>query len=198
VVNVVRRLTDDERDLAATCAPLAFSIALKTIHRHGLHGETADLVHDAAMDGLRRAAQAYDPSRGTKFSTAAALYVRGLIRSKQWRRMTRKRAVATVTADDGPDGLDFWQGVADERDDFGQSEAAEQRAHDLARVLAALDKLKPWERRLVRRVSGADGKGGASFAEAGAEIGTTRQQARHLYLAAVQRLRWELGVKGED
>lgn len=60
-------LTEEQSMLAASCERMVVSIANKAM---GDGGDRDDLI-DAGYMGLIRAAQTYDPSRNTKFSTHA-------------------------------------------------------------------------------------------------------------------------------
>lgn len=78
-----RRLTDDRRDLAASCYPLAIQIANRFARRHRLH---PDEVVSEAMWALCDAARTYREDRGVKFVTLAGRTIRlRLCREAAWK-----------------------------------------------------------------------------------------------------------------
>jgi hypothetical protein len=64
----VKPLTDEARDRAAGCFPLAMSLIGRHTRKR-MRSERRDAIYDGAVDGLLRAAAKYDPAYGLAANT---------------------------------------------------------------------------------------------------------------------------------
>lgn len=90
-----KRLTKKQGDMVLANRGLMWDIC----HRMNVHlDDIEDVIEDACLPGLIRAAQRFDPTRGAKFSTFAFAVIRGEIltwwRNKR-RELSRNRQIKT-------------------------------------------------------------------------------------------------------
>lgn len=72
---IARKLTDKQRDLVEANVNLVYHVVYGLINRGKIQRALAEEAISEGMYGLVRAAQWYEPDRGTKFSTLAALTI---------------------------------------------------------------------------------------------------------------------------
>jgi len=168
---------DQRRSLVSDHEGLAKSEAL-ALGRRFPAVDARDL-HQAALEGLCRAAQTYDPSVGA-FSTYAFYWVRKLL----WREVRAARTVSLPErcylhgAEDEEPWVPAPESVESLPDDSG---GAPEDFLDLREALRCL----PVDLRTAVRLYGE----GVSFQEIGRELGVSTTTAFRLYRAAIQRLR---------
>lgn len=177
-------LTEAQRRLVADNLGLV-GWAEKRLARDCLPRERESL-RDHLTDGLIRAAQCYDPSRGTAFSTCAQQWLRhGATRwREEWRgrytgaRLRKRKAVKLVTATDldaafTPPGFDPRRPLllTDPPDPSPAADALASAAEELARLRGRVHardwralELHLWE--------------GLTLTDVGREFGVTRECAR--------------------
>lgn len=165
------RLTDEQRDRAASCVGLAKSVALSLAGTMS-HADLDDLV-GVAFVGLIRAAETFDPGHGSPFSGYAYRAARSAaLNELEARRRPARRAFSL-------NGLDVACDPATGRAD----------PEDLAALPAFLGRLGPKERAVLGLRFGLEGGGPRSFEEVGRAFGFSKQRAQQVESAALARLR---------
>lgn len=190
----VTPLTPERRDLALANVRLAYRLAslLWPSVRPRLDQEE---TRAAALLGLCRAAGLYDPARGTKFSTYAWHCVRTAVLDAA--RHGGTVSVSYRRASASPDAARAARWRASPLGEGPDVEAppepcplaAADAAREAGRVREAVARLPGRQARAVRLYYW-DGK---TLAEAGRELGLTRERVRQILLAARGRLGEMLG-----
>lgn len=138
----------------------------------------------AGQPGLRRAAEKYDPARGTAFSTYAVPWIfRYVRRAVEELRETYYH----VSPDAVADGAGSAELFPDE-DAVDPAEAA-ARASDCAWVRGLLAELPARERRVLERRFGIGSRPESTFAEIAASEGVSVQCIHRVYQRALARMR---------
>lgn len=171
----VARLVDENRSL------VEWSVN-RYLARHVVHGvEREDLVSWGMM-GLLSAARAFDPSRGFRFSTLAALSIeRAIIRGAM---QAGNQSAGTLSLDEAlneGDAETRW--IETIRDDGAEREIA--RTEEMEELGRAMDRLRPEQQRLIRMHFFQ----GYSLADLARQWGTTRQAVAGQLRRALRSLR---------
>lgn len=74
-LKIARKLTDEQRDLVEANVKLVYHVVYGLINRGKIQRALADEAISEGMYGLVRAAQWYEPERGTKFTTLAVIAI---------------------------------------------------------------------------------------------------------------------------
>jgi RNA polymerase sigma factor (sigma-70 family) len=162
-------LTAAQRDLVAANLGLAYGEARRPGRRR-----SGDLqaVDDAAVDGLIRAARAFDPGLGYRFSTLATICARNAIRGVAIHaNRARRRAPAPL--------------VSLEASGIEPAARAASPDHDAGRFEALLGPLRARDREVLR-IRFAEG---LTLRAAGDRLGCTREWVRKIEVGALARLR---------
>jgi RNA polymerase sigma factor (sigma-70 family) len=142
-------------------------------------GRADDDTIQIACEGLCKAALTFDPTHGTRFSTYAGRVMQNALRMAYRQTHTARRA-AVVTSLDAPVGEDG----ATVADLLGAEDAALEEAEARAVVVPLLARCTDAERAAVDRWMQ-----GASYADIGRTLGTTRFAVRQRVDRAVRRMR---------
>lgn len=161
------------------------------LDRHRVQGAERDDLVSWGLLGLLSAARAFDPARGLRFSTLAAVAIeRSIIRGAMQADHHRNRTLSMdeVLYDTAAgEGETRW---AEMIPDDGARRAL-GRAEDLAVLGGALQRLRPDQRRLIQ----AHFFQGHSLAELARQTGATRQAVAGQMRRALRALR--RGLAGE-
>lgn len=172
-------MTDAQRELALTAINLAFRMAIAWYERL----PDADGV---ALWHLCRAAQNFNPGRGTKFTTLAGAYVQTGLRHEWLARCAAKRGDAsrTVLACDlgGYDLLALPDPGDDPRETVAEEDAGAARRELLAGLLGLLTD----QERLALRLRFW---GNLTLEEAGREMGVSKERVRQVQDRALWKMR---------
>lgn len=140
------------------------------------HFEAED-AYSAALVGVMKAVQTFDPARGCKFNTLVVWKIRGAIRDeavKVGRRMRRERPTA-LKADITLDTFEDWvRAIPDNAE----------------RLPVAISRLTDRQRQVIH-LRYFEGMKGPEISEA---LGISKQRVGQLEQTAIERLRHELGV----
>ncbi|HET9480383.1 MAG TPA: sigma-70 family RNA polymerase sigma factor [Candidatus Polarisedimenticolia bacterium] len=175
----------------------------------GMGIELEDLISEGNV-GLLRAASRYDPSRGTRFITYAAWWVRKAILSAlsdqsvvhvpdSRRRKEAEQGLVTryiaIPLDDRDDVPGLFPTGALEDPDAVDPEAETIRRQALARMSRSLSCLRRVERRILTERFGLDGAGERTLREVGKGLGLSRERVRQIQDQAMERLRRRLAER---
>ena len=152
-----------------------------------------DDFFQAALLDMHKAAERFDPSRGTKFSTFASHYAKGAVQ-KAYRDIVRHGKVETASdCIEDADG-ESWDescddfhsvhhGVVSKTYNPRQSAAWQEENHQFKDALcqAAVRTLSERDRRLMELRFGINGKSPSTFQEIGEAFGFSAQRAHILY-----------------
>lgn len=177
----VHRLVNDNRTL------VEWSVN-RYLDRHVVTGaEREDLISWGLL-GLLSAARAFDPARGLRFSTLAALSIeRSIMRGAMQAGSQRTRALSLdeALADGGSgDGETRWVEMIRDVDAERQMVRTEEQAH----LRGALSGLRPEQQRLIE----AHFYQGYSLADLARRWGTTRQAVAGQLRRALKSMRRSL------
>lgn len=177
----VHRLVNDNRTL------VEWSVN-RYLDRHVVSGaEREDLISWGLL-GLLSAARAFDPGRGLRFSTLAALSIeRSIMRGAMQAGSQRARALSLdeALADGGSgDGETRWVEMIRDVDAERQLVRTEEQAH----LRGALNGLRPEQQRLIE----AHFYQGYSLADLARRWGTTRQAVAGQLRRALKSMRRSL------
>lgn len=181
-------LTPAQQELVAANLGLAGAVA-KRLANLTPEWVSLDDVVAAAVVGLCRASQTFDPAKGARFSTygwtAAAQHARRFLREE------RGRGMAVPEARDVPAGTQLFGAIGGGSDDqdFAATVVApepEPGPPDEAKVWAAVDAALPGEReRLVLRLRFRDGW---QLDRIGRLLGVSKERARQIEARALAGL----------
>ena len=158
------------------------------LSRHSAAGVERDDLVSWGLLGLYSAARAFDPGRGLRFSTLAALAIersitRGAVQADNQTRSTLSLDQALSDSGDS-DGETRWlEMMSDER-----SEKALTRTEDLAMLKTAIHRLRPQQQHLILQHFFQ----GHSLADLAREWGTSRQAVAGQLRRALRSLRRSL------
>lgn len=175
--NEVHQLVNDNRTL------VEWSVN-RYLDRHMVAGADREDLVSWGLLGLLSAARAFDPSRGLRFSTLAALSIeRSIMRGAMRASSQRGNALSLDEAltEKSGDGETRW--VETLRDDRAEREML--RTEDLAQLRLAMNGLRPDQQRLIQ----AHFFLGHSLAELARNWGTTRQAVAGQLRRALKSLR---------
>lgn len=168
-------------------------------YRHAAGSLSFDELVSAGNLGLLRALELYQPERGVGFATYARHWIRHFVirelqnngatvrvpvHTQALRQRRKERMRERVLSLDAPlpngDGQDSWHDVmpAPASGELGA-------AHDVQQLLASCSSLTPGERRLLALRFWGD----ETLNDAGRELGVSRERARQLQEAALEKLR---------
>lgn len=150
------------------------------------------MAHEGVI-GLRRAAERYDPERGTTFATYAWPWIRAAIQHAiEWQSRTirvpsdRWRWHGRNCATDGPDTCEIFEDAVT-YDDPGH--AAAERRRDSQQMARRLMGLNPTTRHVVMRRYGLAGNEPERLEDIGRRFGFTKEWARKRALWGLETLR---------
>ena len=158
-------------------------LAYKTANRFRRWARRArvpmDEIEAEAMLGLVKAAVAYDPESGVRFSTFATVTVSGHLKNL----LTRRRPLRQLPVGGGGESMDF--AATPERDDTGRRE-----------LLGAVRKALPAREALVVELRfGLAGDDPLPLEEVGSRLGIGRERVRQLERKALKRLRMSRALR---
>lgn len=179
--NEVRRLVDDNRSL------VEWSVN-RYLDRHAVSGAERDDLVSWGLLGLFSAARAFDPGRGLRFSTLAALAIersitRGAMQADNQRRSTLSLDEALNESGDG-EGETRWLEMIS--DDGAVRDMT--RTEEMAVLRRAMSSLRPAQQHLIQ----AHFFQGHSLADLAREWGTTRQAVAGQLRRALRSMRRNL------
>lgn len=179
--NEVRRLVDENRSL------VEWSVN-RYLDRHAVSGAERDDLVSWGLLGLFSAARAFDPGRGLRFSTLAALAIersitRGAMQADNQRRSTLSLDEALNESGDG-EGETRWLEMIS--DDGAVRDMT--RTEEMAVLRRAMSSLRPAQQQLIQ----AHFFQGHSLADLAREWGTTRQAVAGQLRRALRSMRRNL------
>lgn len=180
--NEVRQLVNDNRTL------VEWSVN-RYLDRHIVAGADREDLVSWGLLGLLSAARAFDPGRGLRFSTLAALSIeRSIMRGAMRASTQRGNALSLDEAlsEKNSEGETRW--VETLRDDRAEREMV--RTEDLAQLRRAMTGLRPEQQRLIQ----AHFFQGHSLADLARSWGTTRQAVAGQLRRALKSLRRTMEV----
>jgi RNA polymerase sigma factor (sigma-70 family) len=176
--NEVHRLVDENRSL------VEWSVN-RFMDRHAVSGAERDDLVSWGLLGLLSAARAFDPERGLRFSTLAALAIeRSITRGAMQADNQKPRTLSLdecLTEGTQSDGEIRW--VETIRDEGAEREI--MRTEELALVRRAMSRLRPEQQGLIH----AHFFQGYSLADLARQWGTTRQAVAGQLRRALRSLR---------
>ncbi len=173
----VRRLVNDNRTL------VEWSVN-RYLDRHVVSGADREDLVSWGLLGLLSAARAFDPGRGLRFSTLAALSIERSIMRGAMRASSQKGNALSLDealSESSSDGETRW--IETLRDDRAEREMV--RTEDLAQLRRAMSGLRPEQQRLIQ----AHFFQGHSLADLARNWGTTRQAVAGQLRRALKSLR---------
>ncbi len=179
--NEVRRLVDENRSL------VEWSVN-RYLDRHAVAGAERDDLVSWGLLGLFSAARAFDPGRGLRFSTLAALAIersitRGAMQADNQRRGTLSLDEALSESGEGDGDTRWVEMISDEGALKDMS-----RTEEMAVLRRAMGSLRPAQQQLIY----AHFFQGHSLADLAREWGTTRQAVAGQLRRALKSLRRSL------
>lgn len=179
--NEVRRLVDENRSL------VEWSVN-RYLDRHAVSGAERDDLVSWGLLGLFSAARAFDPGRGLRFSTLAALAIersitRGAMQADNQRRSTLSLDEALNESGEG-EGETRWLEMIS--DDGAVRDMT--RTEEMAVLRRAMSSLRPAQQHLIQ----AHFFQGHSLADLAREWGTTRQAVAGQLRRALRSMRRNL------
>ena len=186
------RSEEEANKLAMTCYAMSWHFARKYRRRPGMYGHLEDLQAEAFL-GIMRAARLYDESRGTKFSTLAAIWAIQYASSYCARHRQngfnggRGLPVPEVTSASisKDDGISFIESFGREEPQYGDSLVAEE----ISDLLAALDKRS----RQVVQMRVFDE---LTLGQCGERLGLTKERVRQIQVSALRRIEIRMRALG--
>jgi RNA polymerase sigma factor (sigma-70 family) len=175
-------LTAEQQELALTCLPACYRYA-------GEYSQSRDDYEDyvsLAQLTLTKAAKAFNPLRGVKFSTYVINAINKELYRERDRRMTQSRSRYTISLDSLEKDKST---IFAQRDDTLRVDDQDEQRTRLRQARRAISRLPQRDREIVRlRLSGV------TLREIGERYGISNERVRQVYEAGLRRVRRSCGV----